>query len=272
MTEEIIADNKAAAVVGDNKPTEVKEANLPSLKEEVVEKPKAPQDPDYEKWAKETGNLENAYHRVKGSAAEVEKWRKEAEDAKTYREKYDQISQELQFLAKTNPKLAQQIQNSLANPAEEEQPDNKVIAELPPEDKKLLDNLRFREAEEAKRTITSFRKSFQGYIQNEDQWEAIREHAKSLDGKKDINGNFYTLKTALQASIRAEMPQVISDKATLETYASTANRDSAAEAGDTAFGRTTDATLSPEEEAMVKRFSQFGATREGYLKRKTQHS
>jgi len=271
MNQEINGDNKPTEV--DNKTTEVKEANLPNLQEEKVEQPKAPQDPDYEKWAKETGNLQNAYHRVKGSAAEVEKWRKEAEEAKEYRTKFDQISQELQFLAKSNPKLAKQIQDSLANPTEEvDESDNKVIAELPPEDKKLLDNLRFKEAQEAKQTISSFRKSFQGYIQTEDQWEAIREHAKSLDGKRDINGNPYTLKSALQAAIRAEMPQVISDKAALETYASTANRDSAAEAGDIAFGRTNDVALSPEEENMVKRFSQFGATREGYLKRKAQHS
>jgi hypothetical protein len=270
MPEEIIADNKAPVVETDNK-VETKEANLPNLKDETVEKPKAPQDPEYDKWATETGSLQNAYHRLKGSAAEVEKWRKEAEEAKDFKVKYDQISTELQTLAAKDPELVERIQKSLSGEATEA--DNKELrAELPPEDRKLLDNLRAKETYDAMQTIKSFRENFKDYIQTEAQWDAVREHAKRLDGMKDINGNPYTLKTALQVALRAERPEVISDRSSMETYASTANRDSAAEAGDTGYGRASDINLDPQEEEMIKRFSQFGVTREGYLRRKAQNS
>lgn len=264
MTEEIKDDNKS--IEGDNKPIETPEAPLPNLPEEPKQ-PTEPQDPEYDKWAKETGSLQNAYHRVKGSAAEVDKWRKEAETLAKVKAEHDQLTQELRLAAERDPELLVRIQKALVN---EPVADNKETVELPAEDRKLLDNLRAKETYEAMETIKKFRTSFKDYVQTEEQWDAIREHAKRLDGTRNINGVPYTLETALQAAIRAEMPAVVSDRAALEAYASSVNRDSAAEPGDTASGRASDINLDPEEEAWIKRFSKYGVTREGYLRRKAQ--
>lgn len=249
-------------------PEPVAEAPLPNLPQEDVKK--EPADPEYEKWVKDTATMENAYKRVKGSASEVEKWRKQAEELEKVKSQHDQITQELQILAQRDPELVERINKTLLGETES---DNKeTTVDLPPEDRKLLDNLRARETHNAIGTINKFRDSFKDYIQNEEQWDVIREHAKSLDGKRDIKGNPYTLETALQAAIRAEMPEVVSDQAALRAYAASVNRDSAAEPGDTSSGRSSEASLSPEEEAMIRRFSKWGATREGYLARKTQPS
>lgn len=270
MNEEIQSDNKDTQV--DNKTPETPEANLPTPpgQEVETEQPKEPQDPEYAKWAKETGSLENAYKRLQGSAEEATKWRTEAEELKQTKAQYDQLTQEILWLKENKPELVEQMQQAFTPEGESEETDNKV--ELPEEDRKLLDNIRAKERYEANQTINQFRDSFKDYIKDDKQWDVIRDHAKRLDGHTDINGNPYTLKTALQAALRAEIPQVVSDKAALETYASNANRDSAAEPGDTSSASSSEPGLTAEEEAFIQRFSKWGATREGQLQRKTRNS
>lgn len=260
MTKEESSDNKDTQVEADNK-AEVKETNFPNDEAQVEEKQvEQPQDPELTKWIEETGSLENAYQRVKGSQSEVEKLREEAE--KTAKEKADfeaQIAHELQQVYQKDPDTASKL-FGMEIPTKEEKQENPSL------DANQIAAQAAKQAQ-AKIEVDTFHEKNSHLIKDDGDWQAIQDVALSFVGKTDSENKPYTIKSALKDALLLRHKELIGDDAVMKHLSAEANRVSATEQGDVTGGSSAEVELTEEEISMAK---QMGVDIEKWKKRKQQ--
>lgn len=234
MTKEQESDNKDKEV--DNK-TE----NLPPEESEVkAEESKEEVDPAKAKWMEDTGTLDNAYERSQGSAEEVEKYKKEAEDIRQEQETYQaQITAELKAVADKDPEGAAKL-FGYELPKEE-------TTEQPTVDPKELVKQATVEVR-AQMEVEAFHQQNQDKFKDDDDWQNTRSLALSFIDKIDGEGKPYTIQTALRDATNIRHPDLIGDKAISEHLTSKANRASASESGDTSADSTDTGKINPDVE------------------------
>ncbi len=265
----MVDDNKSKEE-DDNKSKEEeeKEPNLPGLDdnkpETEEEEVKEPQDPDYEKWAKDTGTMENAYKRSQGSRDEVDKLNTERDEVKTQN---DQLVQEIQAAFQKDPKAAEELfgVNAMGQPVGDKK--EGIPETVDPEKLKqeITSNV------QAKIEVDRFYSLNKEHVKDETDWENVKQIALSFVGKLDKDNKPYTIQTALKDALLLRHPELLTDNAVMEHMASEQQRDSAAEPGDMPSGTSdtvVDDKLSDEEEWMIDRLKGHGATKDGYLKRR----
>jgi hypothetical protein len=257
-------DNKGQ---GDNKPSEVN-PNLPISPGQEEEVKPEPQDPDYEAWAKETGSLENAYHRVKGSRAEVDKWRQEAEEKERMQKEFrEQIATEIRGIYEKDPDTAAKLfgVDINGNPLQPKGEEGQPVFNPEAIKQEVAATVR------ADIEVNSFYEKNRDKVGTEKDWKAIKDIALSFVGKRDRSDNPYNIQTALMDAMLIRKPELMADKAISDYLTTKANRDSAAMPGDMPSGSSSDDIGLEDSELEMLRAA--GATKkiiEGVKRRKAQ--
>lgn len=260
----------------DNKEKEVvAEPNLPGQDPVVETKTEDALDPETSKWIKETGSLENAYKRLQGSKSEVERWRKEAEEAKKSQDAFQQqLAEELKAIRERDAENFDKLFGVQTQAATGQQPQSQPVQIDP---NKMQEEIS--RQVRADMEVTSFRERHQDKIGDEQDWEAIKDIARGFVGKIDRNNKLYTIQTALMDATLLRHPDRIGDKAISEYLTASANRDSGAMPGDIPSGSSTDdVELTEDEMATVKNMTRHMNSKqaqkvvEGVKRRKAQRS
>ena len=229
----------------DNKDTEEKEVdnktpNLPPEEPEVKpEEPKVEEDPEKAKWMEDTGSLDNAYERSQGSREEVDKSKKELEEANKKQLDYEaQVAQELNAYREKDPEAFDKI---FGVEATKEEAKEQVI------DPKQITRDAAIEAR-AQLEVDNFYERNQDQFKDKEDWKDTQEIALSFVGKKDSEGEPFTIQTALRDATLLRHPELIGDKAISDHLTSQANRASASESGDSPTGDSAEGGKQSEQQ------------------------
>lgn len=215
----------------DNTAPEEKAPNLPVDKPTEEVKAPEPQDPELAEWSSQDNEM--TYKRYKDSSAEAERLKDVAATTQKEWDNYQQqVAQELQAVYQKDPEVAAKLFGI-------EVPKEADATEQPTVDPKQIAHEAAIEAR-AQLEVESFHQRNESQFKDEDDWQDTQALALSFVGKKDGEGNPFTIQTALRDATLLRHPELIGDKAISDHLTSQANRASASDSGDTPAGTSPD--------------------------------